>query len=115
MSRLHRKKGRKSNYVKSLNSNEWKLVKRKVRIRDNFTCIINGCGNKSRLETHHISYMVYGFSIVGHEIKYLDWIATLCEDCHRNVHKTGNHVLNHKNPFRITVSKYKELYLVFDS
>lgn len=109
MSGLHRKKGRKSNYVKSLNSPEWNLVKRKVRIRDEFTCIIHGCCNKSRLETHHISYMVYGFSIVGQEIKYLDWIATLCSGCHKHVHKTGNHALNHKNPYRMTVSKYKSL------
>ena len=101
-------KNKESKYQKSLQSPQWNIVKRKVRLRDNFTCIIKGCGKQSNLETHHITYMVFGFSIVGEEIKYLDWIATLCEGCHRKVHRTGNHPLNHKNPYRIAVSKYKE-------
>ncbi|MEK0369755.1 MAG: hypothetical protein QQN55_01170 [Nitrosopumilus sp.] len=109
MSRLFSKRGRKSNYLKSLNSPQWNIVKRRVRIRDNFTCIIHGCGKQANLETHHITYMVFGFSIVGEEINYLEWMATLCEDCHHEVHKKKNHPLNPKNPFRINVFKYKEL------
>ena len=108
MSKLFRKKRNKSKYLKSLDSEKWQKVKKKVRIRDGHTCIIKDCENKSRLETHHITYMVFGFSIVGQEMKYLDWIATLCHGCHKHVHRTGNHPFNHKNPFRISVSKYKE-------
>ena len=108
MSRLFHKRGRKSKYLKSLNSPQWQEVKRKVRIRDNFTCVIKDCGKQANLETHHITYMVYGFSIVGNELKYLEWLATLCEDCHHQIHKNRKHPLNPKNPFRINVLQFKE-------
>ena len=40
MSRLNRKRGRKSNYVHSLNSERWTELKRKVRARDGGICRI---------------------------------------------------------------------------
>lgn len=99
MSRLNRKIGRPSNYRKSLKNNPyWNLVKRKVRIRDNFQCVT--CGAKIRLETHHISYMVEGQSILGKELEYLEWMVTLCENHHQKVHNDITHPFNPNNRFR---------------
>lgn len=86
MSRLQHKKGRKSQYVKSLLANpEWEEAKRKVRIRDGHRCQM--CGKDFNLEIHHKKYRVNGQSIVGHELKHLDCLVTLCGGCHEKVHK----------------------------
>lgn len=105
MGRLNRKRGRPSNYRKSLKRNPyWETVKRKVRIRDNFKCVI--CGNKIHLETHHITYKVDNKSILGNELEYLEWIVTLCEKHHQEVHNTFNHPFNPNNKFKKTVQQY---------
>lgn len=96
------------NYRKHLQSDYWNTVKRKIKLRENFTCGIKCCGNQNNLAVHHISYMAFGFSIVGDELNYLEWLILLCETCHHTVHKNKKHPLNPKNPFRINVNKYKE-------
>ena len=98
---------KKTKYKTHLESNYWQQVKRKVKLRDNFTCIIKGCGKKVNLETHHITYQVFGFSIIGYELQYLQWLVTLCENCHHSVHKNKKHPLNPKNPLRINVVEFK--------
>lgn len=99
MSRLNRKRGRPSNYRKLLKNNPyWETVKRKVRIRDNFQCVI--CGAKIRLETHHISYSINGNSILGNELEHLEWMVTLCEKDHQEVHNDRAHKFNPTNKFR---------------
>ncbi|MDY8137600.1 hypothetical protein [Aquimarina sp. 2201CG5-10] len=106
MSRLRRKRGRPSNYRKSLQKNKyWEKVKRKVRIRDNFQCIICGC--KTKLETHHIAYSIDGKSIIGNELEYLEWIATLCELDHQNSHNNIKHPLNPNNKLKLNVTEFK--------
>ena len=94
------------NYKEHLRSNYWNTVKTKVKLRDNFTCC--DCGSRSNLAVHHITYQVYGFSIVGSELQYLEWLVLLCEKCHHKIHKDKKHPLNPKNPFRINVIRYKE-------
>ena len=105
MSRLNRKRGRPSNYRKSLKNPYWERVKRKVRIRDNFKCLI--CGSKTKLETHHITYYVNGTSIVGKELDHLEWIITLCEYDHQKVHNNLNHFFNPKNTHKINANDYR--------
>lgn len=105
MGRLQHKRGRPSNYRKSLQKNPyWEKVKRKVRIRDNFKCIV--CGAKIGLETHHIAYYFNGKSILGRELEHLEWLATLCEKHHTEAHKE-NHLLNPKNPKKLNAKQWK--------
>lgn len=85
MSRLKHKKGRPTNYRKSLRNNPyWEQVKRAVRIRDNHQC--QRCGKTYSLEVHHIRYVVNGQRIVGNELNHLDSLILLCEDCHQKEH-----------------------------
>ncbi|WP_303733394.1 HNH endonuclease [Phocaeicola plebeius] len=85
MSRLQHKRGRKSNYARSLNNPYWEKVARNVRLRDGHKCRI--CGSRYPLEVHHKRYKVNGVSIVGKELEYLDCLVTLCASCHEKVHK----------------------------
>lgn len=100
MGRLKHKRGRPSNYRKSLKNNPyWEKVKRKVRIRDNFKCAL--CGAKIKLETHHIAYQINGEQIKGKELEFLEWLVTLCEDHHSQVHQEKTHFFNPNNPNKI--------------
>ena len=108
MSRLNRKRGRPSNYRKSLKQNPyWEKVKRKVRIRDNFKCKL--CGAKIKLETHHITYYVNGKSILGNELEHLEWLVTLCEDHHQKVHNDVRHPFNPNHKFKQSVIEFKTI------
>ncbi len=100
---------KKTKYKKHLESEYWQDVKRSIKLRANFTCENKGCGKQKNLAVHHISYIIFGFSIVGSENNYLEWLILLCEDCHHKVHKDKSHPLHPKNPFRINIFKYKEL------
>lgn len=95
MGRLKHKKGRKSNYLKSLNNEYQRTVRERCLIRDRFQCRI--CGKKTNLERHHITYYINGQSIVGSELDYLEWNVILCENHHQEVHDDINHKWNPKN------------------
>ena len=96
MSRLKHKRGRPSNYRKTLQQNpHWEKVKRKTRIRDGFRCVL--CDSTIRLETHHLTYKIDGRSIVGRELEYPEAVVTVCEDCHAEIHKNPQHKLNPRN------------------
>jgi hypothetical protein len=64
---------------------EYKLWKRAVKERDNFTCI--WCGSKERIETDHIKpfcdYPELRFAI--------DNGRTLCHECHQKTESYGRH------------------------
>lgn len=108
MGRLNHKRGRPSNYRKFLKDNPyWKKVRRKVLIRDGFSCVI--CGAKTKLEVHHTSYKINGVTIVGNELQHLDWIVLLCEEHHNDQHMVPNEPFNPKNPNKLMVSEYKNL------
>lgn len=99
-------RGRPSNYRKSLQNNKyWNTVKRKVRIRDNFKCLVCGC--KIRLEVHHITYYVNGKSILNKELEFLVWMVTLCEKDHDKAHKQFDHPFNPNNPKKLNADEYK--------
>ena len=85
MSRLQSKKGRKSNYVKSLNNDYHREVRRKALIRDNFECQI--CKSKLFLELHHKKYYINGVSILGRELEHMEHVVILCGKCHQKQHK----------------------------
>ena len=92
MRRLKKKRGRKSNYLKSLNDPYYKEARRKCMIRDRFKC--KRCGSKILLEFHHISYHVLRKELEGTNLK---WTVILCENCHELVHNDINHQWNPKN------------------
>lgn len=95
MSRLSRKRGRKSNYSKSLNNDYHKEVRRKTLLRDKFKCKI--CDSNLFLELHHITYYVDGKSIIGVELEFMQWVVMLCEECHQEAHDDEKHIYSPKN------------------
>lgn len=79
MARLANKKGRKSNYAKSLDTEMWRETRRRILLRDKFMCV--DCGSKLFLEVHHLTY-----KFKGDELNNLDTLITLCSDCHKKRH-----------------------------
>ena len=104
MGRLSHKRGRPSKYRKSLHGWYWNEVKRKIRLRDKYRCVV--CGNRLNLEVHHIAYKVGGISILGKELEHLEWLALVCEDCHQAIHKNTEHPLNPKNFHKQNMNEY---------
>lgn len=92
MTRLKHKRGRKSNYVKSLDNAIHKEAKSRALLRDNYKCKL--CPSKLYLEYHHINYDIQGKELENDNLR---WTATLCADCHDAVHKDLNHPWNPKN------------------
>jgi len=79
VSRLQHKRGRKSNYVHSLNSENWKEVRQRILARDR-KCV--KCGSILFLEVHHKTY-----KNKGNELERLEDLILLCSECHKNEHK----------------------------
>lgn len=69
MSRLQHKRGRKSNYARSLNNPYWEKVARNVRLRDGHKCRI--CGARYPLEVHHKRYKVMVFQLLERNLSTL--------------------------------------------
>ncbi len=106
MARLQHKRGRKSNYLKSLNNPYQKRARERCLIRDNFKCKI--CGAIAPLEWHHIAYYINGVSILGKELENdnLKWTVMLCESFHQAVHNDINHRFNPKNVFKVSANNF---------
>ncbi|CAA7196720.1 HNH endonuclease [Chryseobacterium potabilaquae] len=105
---MSRIKGRPSKYQKSLQNDEnWKEVKRKVKIRDKHQCRI--CGEKIGLDVHHITYFVDGETIRGQELEHLQWLITVCRKDHKIIHKNPNHPLNPRNRLKQNGETYKSV------
>lgn len=68
-----------SDYEQFLASTYWKVVKQRVLGRDRHKCV--KCGNRKRLEVHHLTYSHY-----KDEANHLDTLETLCYSCHRRIH-----------------------------
>lgn len=96
-SRLQHKRGRKSNYVKSLNNDNHKEVKIRALLRDNFQCRENGCSCKIGLELHHITYFLNGENYIGKELENLQWVVIVCANHHQKIHNNISHKWNPKN------------------
>lgn len=91
MARLNNKRGRKSNYLKSLNNDYHRSVRERALLRDGFRCKL--CDQRHRLELHHISY-----EHQGNELEHMETVVILCETHHQEAHNDPNHVFNPKNP-----------------
>jgi 5-methylcytosine-specific restriction enzyme A len=66
-------------YSTYLKSPQWRAVRNAVLTRDKFQCV--ECGSKHRLQAHHDTY-----DHVGHEMKHLGDLRTLCKVCHDKQH-----------------------------
>lgn len=84
MSRLQHRRGRRSSYVRQLQSDYWQEVCRIVRLRDGHRCQL--CGRGYSLEIHHKTYYVDGQSIVGREKEHQQCPVTHCAECHQKQH-----------------------------
>ncbi len=69
----------KNNYKKFLQGAYWKVVRKLVLTRDNYTCV--ECGCKNFLQVHHRTYEHH-----RNEINHLEDLETLCRECHEKKH-----------------------------
>ena len=91
MSRLQHKRGRKSNYAKSITNNTSHSEARvKALLRENFHCKL--CEKRIGLELHHINY-----NFLGKELQNMEWVVILCSEHHQSVHNSPAHKWNPKN------------------
>ncbi len=90
ISDIQYKRGRKSNYLKSLNNENHREVRNRALIREDFHCKL--CEKRIRLELHHIDY-----EFLGKELENMQWVVILCEDHHQYVHNTPGHKWNPYN------------------
>ena len=58
-----------------------KKAQKQGKIRDNYTCQICGLKDKTKVQGHHI------FDVAFNGAATEENIITLCEDCHKKVHK----------------------------
>lgn len=91
MSRLQHKRGRKSNYSKSLNNENHLEVRRRALLREGFACKVTG--KKIGLELHHIDY-----KYLGKELENMEWVVIVNSEVHQQIHNDINHKWNPKNP-----------------
>ena len=109
---MSRIKGRKSKYLKGLeNDPYWQEVRRKIKLRDNFTC--QATGKRINLSVHHITYFVrvngQKIDIRGRELEFLEWLILLNQEFHNYVHSNNSHALNPKNAEKINAIEFKKL------
>ena len=64
----------KALYMKSL---EWQMMRKKILKRDKYTC--QGCGDKTKLEVHHITYKRVGKEDTSD-------LVSVCRFCHQAIH-----------------------------
>lgn len=102
MARLNHKKGRKSNYLKSLNTTYHRQARENCLFRDKFICQYEGCTKKHGLEFHHINYSILRKELEDNNLR---WCVMLCEEHHQKVHKD---LLNKWNPKNNNKKKYNE-------
>lgn len=79
----------KKKYSEQIKSPKWQKKRLEILNRDNFTCQICGCVDKT-LHVHHVIY-IPGRSIWEYEDNQL---VTLCEDCHVKEHALSDFVSN---------------------
>ena len=75
-----------SEYEKFLESPLWHKMRRQIISRDGGKCTT--CGSKYKLQVHHKIYR----GGIGNE--HPSDLITLCANCHKKIHKKGNHVSN---------------------
>jgi uncharacterized protein YlaI len=63
-------------YATYLQSSEWRRFRQERIDKDHHRCVI--CGSRDNLNVHHLNYKV---------MYEVDWLVTLCRDCHSRLHK----------------------------
>ena len=72
---------------------EYRLWRREVFRRDNWTCVLGGKEHGNKLRADHIKPFAY-FPKLRFDI---DNGRTLCEDCHKKTDTYGNKYKHHEN------------------
>lgn len=93
----------RKNYMKAIESREWKKMRAAVLNRDNHTC--QKCGCKHDLRVHH-KYYVMGHAIWDYPSSAFE---TLCEDCHTKFH--SEHSVDVYDRIPSVGSQYKRIKL----
>ena len=74
-------RGKRMDYAMSSVSNNNRIMRMFIIHRDNYTCRICGFkGNFDNLVVHHVKYQ---------EIFDPDLLITLCNSCHRKIHRSS--------------------------
>ena len=74
---------KKRRYKKYMYSREWKLLRSRVLLRDDYKCQFNRCANTKDLQVHHRTYKRFGDERMSDLITY-------CKHHHLNyIHKKG--------------------------
>lgn len=66
-------------YQQYLKSSHWKNLRRRILMRDRYTC--QDCGRTDSLEVHHLCYRPFLEDALDSDL------VTLCEDCHEQKHR----------------------------
>lgn len=66
-------------YRKYLKSNDWKVLGRQVKKRDNHRCV--RCGYIGNLQVHHTNYN--GIETMSFTV---DQLESVCKECHTDIH-----------------------------
>lgn len=85
VSRLYAGQGlnlRRMGYQDFLRTPYWREVSDIVKMRDRYKC--TSCGSKKKLQVHHKVYDFRGFDHI-----HIHTLKTVCDDCHRRIHKIG--------------------------
>lgn len=87
-------------YQEYLDSDEWHLKRNQILERDNNECVL--CGSKEKLNIHHITYERLGY-------ENNEDLITLCEDCHREMHKYLDNKVYVRNKIFDLRTKYYQI------
>lgn len=87
------KKVARASYKKFLETPYWEAVRTAVINRDGKRC--TKCGSTKRLQAHHKTYEHH-----GKEHLHLGDLTTLCQPCHKAVHKRQKSLANAKKARR---------------
>lgn len=85
-----------NHYKEYLFSEHWKMVKYNYYNDENTIKYCNGCGAKTNLQLHHLSY-----DNIGHET--LSDLMLVCGNCHNKIHNNFNSAIKN-NPYNKFIS-----------
>ncbi len=79
-------------YEELLSRPEWKQKRKRILLRDNYTCQFCGATSKSELQVHHRQYhYIARLGIFKQPWDYPDeCLITICKKCHNRGHSLYN-------------------------